>query len=139
MTLQPQQTPRCRNVIAGAERLATALGHSYIGVEHLFLAMLEERDAVPTQVLARFCDLTSVEAGLGEVMRSPAYRGEPPTEAVWVGRDELPGLLSVLPDCIDPAARLGFNVVGDRAWITVSAPGDAATAVAAARARLSAE
>lgn len=137
MISNPVQTPRCRNVLAAAERLATERGHSYIGVEHIFLAMLTERNAVPTQVLATFCDLNSVEDRLNDVMASPGYRGEPPPDAVWVDRAELFELLRVLPGCVDPPATFGFNFAGDRAWIAVSAPGDAETVVAAARARLS--
>jgi hypothetical protein len=60
------------------------MGHSYVGVEHLFLAMIRDRSAVPTQVLARSMDLDQVEASLLEVLASPEYNGAPPADAVVV-------------------------------------------------------
>ena len=56
-------------------KLARQMGHSYVGVEHLFLAIVQDRAAVPTQVLARITDLDLVEASLREEMASQAYRG----------------------------------------------------------------
>jgi hypothetical protein len=49
------------------------MGHDYAGVEHLFLAIIHDRDAVPTQVLADMVDLGEVEARLRELMNSPLY------------------------------------------------------------------
>jgi hypothetical protein len=47
--------------------------HSYVGVEHLFLAIIRDREAVPTQSLAQQADLVEVEARLLELMNSPVY------------------------------------------------------------------
>ena len=47
--------------------------HDYAGVEHLFLAIIRDRDAAPTQVLAHVVDLDEVEARLLELMNSPSY------------------------------------------------------------------
>lgn len=49
------------------------MSHSYVGVEHLFLAMIRDRAAVPTQVLARMVDLAAVEAALLDLMNSESY------------------------------------------------------------------
>jgi ATP-dependent Clp protease ATP-binding subunit ClpA len=47
--------------------------HAYVGVEHLFLAIIHDRDAVATQVLAHMVDLDDVEVRLRELMSSSAY------------------------------------------------------------------
>ena len=71
----PTPTPRHRQVLDASAELARELGHSYIGVEHLFLAIVRDRAAVPTQVLARITDLDRVEASVREEMASPGYTG----------------------------------------------------------------
>ena len=78
-TLTP--TPRYRQVLGVSAELARELGHSYIGVEHLFLAIVRDRAAVPAQVLARVTDLDRVEASVREELASPGYTGEPPADA----------------------------------------------------------
>jgi ATP-dependent Clp protease ATP-binding subunit ClpA len=74
----PQPTPRYRTVVDGSVGVAREMGHSYVGVEHLFLAVIRERAAVPTQVLAGLIDLDRVEAALLGEMGSAGYRGETP-------------------------------------------------------------
>ena len=133
-TLTP--TPRYRQVLDVSAELARELGHSYTGVEHLFLAIVRDRAAVPTQVLARITDLDRVEASVREELASPGYTGEPPAGAEWLSVSELPGLLPALASCVAPGLEYGFNVVGDRAWIIVSEPGNTAEAVASARAQI---
>jgi ATP-dependent Clp protease ATP-binding subunit ClpA len=76
----PTPTPRYHRVLAASAELARESGHAYIGVEHLFLAIVRDRAAVPTQVLARITDLDTVEASVREEMASPGYRGESPVE-----------------------------------------------------------
>jgi hypothetical protein len=46
-------TPRAKKVLELSLREALALGHSYIGTEHLLLALLREDDCVAAQVLIR--------------------------------------------------------------------------------------
>jgi ATP-dependent Clp protease ATP-binding subunit ClpA len=77
----PGPTPRYRKVVDGSAELAREMGHSYVGVEHLFLAIIRDRAAVPTQALAELIDLDRVEAGLLELMASPSYRGQAPSPA----------------------------------------------------------
>ncbi|MGH3205828.1 MAG: Clp protease N-terminal domain-containing protein [Streptosporangiaceae bacterium] len=112
---QPAPTPRYRKVVDGSAEVAREMGHAYVGVEHLFLAIIRDRAAVPTQALARLIDLDRVEAGLLEVMASPGYAGQAPPNAVWFPRSELNERLAALP----PDPRYGWNVAGDRAWIAV--------------------
>jgi ATP-dependent Clp protease ATP-binding subunit ClpA len=67
----PTPTPRYRQVLDDSAKLAREMGHSYVGVEHLFLAIARDRAAVPTQIT----DLEHVEASVRDEMASDAYRG----------------------------------------------------------------
>jgi hypothetical protein len=44
-------TPRALNVVKAAEDIARKWGHSYIGTEHLLLALYEEPDGIAAQIL----------------------------------------------------------------------------------------
>jgi ATP-dependent Clp protease ATP-binding subunit ClpA len=59
-------TPRYDRILAASRSVAFGLGHRYVGVEHLFLAMVQDRAAVPTQILSRFVDPQEV----GEAVRT---------------------------------------------------------------------
>jgi len=111
----PAPTPRYRRVVGGSTALAQEMGHSYVGVEHLFLAIIRDRNSVPTQALAELVDLDRVEAGLMGVMASYGDAGQAPPNALWFPRSELPERLSAMP----PGTSHGWNVAGDRAWIAV--------------------
>lgn len=50
------------------------MSHGYVGVEHLFLAIIRDRDAVRTQVLATMADLDAVESALLSLMNSDCYQ-----------------------------------------------------------------
>jgi ATP-dependent Clp protease ATP-binding subunit ClpA len=112
----PVPTPRYRSVVGGSTKLAQEMDHSYVGVEHLFLAIIRDRGAVPTQVLATLIDLDQVEAALLADMESPGYKGAPPPGVVSFPRDELRGRLAALEKS---GAKYRFNVAGDQAWIVV--------------------
>jgi ATP-dependent Clp protease ATP-binding subunit ClpA len=75
----PQQggdvpTPRYSTILDASIEIARAMQHSYVGVEHLFLAIVRDPGAVPAQSLGRQIDLAEVEAHLLELMNSPGYR-----------------------------------------------------------------
>jgi ATP-dependent Clp protease ATP-binding subunit ClpA len=70
----PLPTPRFKQVVGASIQLARDTSKPYVGVEHLFLAMIHDRAAVPTQVLARMVDLDAVESALLELMASEGYR-----------------------------------------------------------------
>lgn len=66
-------TPRYEQVLQAAADLAAQLGHRHVGVEHLFLAIIQDPHAVPTQVLAENAPVADIEDRLREVMsRYPA-------------------------------------------------------------------
>jgi ATP-dependent Clp protease ATP-binding subunit ClpC len=70
----PVPTPRYRSVLGAAEEAAREMSHGYVGVEHLFLAIIRDRHAVPTQVLATMADLDDVESALLGLMNSNGYK-----------------------------------------------------------------
>lgn len=70
----PVHTPRYYSVIGATEEVARGMSHSYVGVEHLFLAILHDRRAVPTQVLGEMVDLDAVESALLALMDSDGYK-----------------------------------------------------------------
>lgn len=76
-------TPRVKKVLALATKEATALGHTYVGTEHILLGLLREGDGVAARVLTNLG--LNVEATRRQVLReldpnfSPA---EPPIVTV---------------------------------------------------------
>lgn len=73
-TTEPVPTPRYHRIVAAASNIASDQGHQYVGVEHLFLAIIGDRSAMATQVLARLVDLDQAEAELRAVMESDSYK-----------------------------------------------------------------
>jgi Clp amino terminal domain, pathogenicity island component len=69
----PRPTPRYPALLAAAAELAHGMSHGYVGAEHLFLAIIRDPAAVPTQVLAGIADPADVEASRRAVMASAAY------------------------------------------------------------------
>ena len=69
----PARTPRYNRVLGASEEVARGMSHRHVGVEHLFLAMLHDRHAVPTQVLGQMVDLDAVESALLALMNSDGY------------------------------------------------------------------
>lgn len=111
----PAPTPRYRRMLENSVGVAREMGNSYVGVEHLFLAIIRDRDSVPTQALARLIDLGQLEAGLLGEIASPSYAGQAPANAVWFPSSELQERLSAVP----PGTWHGWNAAGDQAWIAV--------------------
>ncbi len=79
-------TPRVKKVLALAGKEAKALGHSYVGTEHILLGLLREGDGVAANVL-RNLDL-DIERTRAEILRelNPNFTPEDEdTEAAEVG------------------------------------------------------
>ncbi|MET8874209.1 Clp protease N-terminal domain-containing protein [Nocardia sp. NPDC004604] len=67
------RTPEVDQIIAAAERLGQHDG--YVGVEHLFLAIVADLDTVPARQLRRMgIDLDQITAKLRETMDSESFR-----------------------------------------------------------------
>jgi ATP-dependent Clp protease ATP-binding subunit ClpC len=67
-------SPRLHQILGAASEIARSMGHSYLGVEHLFLAVLRDPHAVPTQALAEAADTGEAERHLLAIMSSAGYR-----------------------------------------------------------------
>jgi ATP-dependent Clp protease ATP-binding subunit ClpC len=61
-------TPRLKRILADSVQQAASRGHEFVGVEHVFLAMLSEGGSVPVQLLARHLDLDTVRAELSSFL-----------------------------------------------------------------------
>ena len=44
-------TKKAQNILSGAMSAASELGHSYIGSEHILLALAEENDCIASRIL----------------------------------------------------------------------------------------
>jgi ATP-dependent Clp protease ATP-binding subunit ClpA len=69
------RTPRMQQILDAAEEIAHAHGHTYVGVEHLQLAILADRDAIPTQVLEQLgIKPTRAARAIADLMEGDGYR-----------------------------------------------------------------
>jgi len=71
--IQPKQTPRTQRIIAEAADIAAGMGHSYLGTEHLLLALVRDGDAIATQAIAQLVEPKALEVKILEVMASKSY------------------------------------------------------------------
>jgi hypothetical protein len=63
-----------------APQVAQRLGaEGFVGVEHIFLAILEEGESVPAQVMVRLGITDGVKAELHQIVESDEYRGVRPS------------------------------------------------------------
>jgi ATP-dependent Clp protease ATP-binding subunit ClpA len=77
----PVPSPRYLRILERSAEIAREMGHSHVGVEHLFLAIINDPDAIPTQQLASAVKLDIVETNLRTLMRSASYETfAPPPE-----------------------------------------------------------
>ena len=106
-------TPRAKKTLELALREAKALGHDYIGTEHLLLGVLREPESVGATVIKRHGDLLAVRvAVLDRLSAAPADRGQ---ERRW-HRDAEPdgqALLSATP-AADAALSQAARLAGSR-------------------------
>jgi ATP-dependent Clp protease ATP-binding subunit ClpA len=67
-------TPRLKRILANSEQEAARRGHDdYIGVEHVFLAMLADGRSIPIQLLGRHIDLDAFRDELSTFLESDGY------------------------------------------------------------------
>ncbi len=72
---QLTHTPRLHNAMDEAARIAREAGHDQLGAEHVFLAIIQDADSVPAQVLRRLgLHPQAISEALAETMDSSAYR-----------------------------------------------------------------
>ena len=74
-------TPRAKKVLELAQREARALGHAYVGTEHILLGLIREGEGVAAQVLVRLgADLNRVRQQVIQLLNG--YQG---TEVIGAG------------------------------------------------------
>jgi ATP-dependent Clp protease ATP-binding subunit ClpA len=61
-------TPRLKRILADSAQQAATRGHDFVGVEHVFLAMLADGSSVPIQMLGRHLDLEALRAELSSFL-----------------------------------------------------------------------
>jgi ATP-dependent Clp protease ATP-binding subunit ClpC len=66
-------TPRASQILALASQRARDLGHDYVGVEHLLLALCEEPEGVAAHALRETGGAEAVREKLFEIFRNPGY------------------------------------------------------------------
>jgi Clp amino terminal domain, pathogenicity island component len=140
-------TPRYQQILDAANGLATVMGHTHVGVEHLFLAIIRDQFSMPAQSLSRTADLAGLHRDFLEYLQAaypepfldvPAYPEQhvpdfTGAEKIWLGRGDLDGpLRDALVSALPAGAPLGFNYAGDRGWVEVGRPGDTRSVLSAA-------
>jgi hypothetical protein len=61
-------TPRLKRILADSAQDAASREHDFVGVEHVFLAMLADGGSVPVQLLGRHLDLDAFRAELSSFL-----------------------------------------------------------------------
>jgi hypothetical protein len=80
-------TPRAKQVLKLAQREALALGHNYIGTEHILLGLIREGEGVAALVLVRLgADLNPVRQRVIQVLHG--YAGRPGTASAAASPDQ---------------------------------------------------
>jgi hypothetical protein len=83
-------TPRAKKVLELSLREALALGHNYIGTEHILLGLLREGQGVGAEVLVRLgADQERVRQQVIQVLAG--YAGGAPPEQLAAGTSQPPG------------------------------------------------
>jgi ATP-dependent Clp protease ATP-binding subunit ClpC len=71
-------TPRAKKVLELSRREALAMGHNYVGTEHILLGLLREGDGVAAQVLVRMgADLNRVRQQVIQLLAGHQDKDEP--------------------------------------------------------------
>ncbi len=88
-------TPRTKRIIEMSASEATGLGQSYIGTEHLLLALLGERDCVAVKILEEIGSSPSdVRSELSNYFRKKTDRPAGKQESGRTGGEDIPTLMN---------------------------------------------
>lgn len=77
-------SPVVKQIINQSGQEARRLGHDYVGIEHLFLGILAERDSLPVRVLESL-SVDVIELKKSVERSIPRYSDYPPAENLYVG------------------------------------------------------
>jgi ATP-dependent Clp protease ATP-binding subunit ClpC len=108
-------TPKAKKVLELALREALALGHRYIGTEHVLLGLIAVEEGVAVRILRDF--RADPEKVRGEVLRllegRPGAPQPAPRMKSWEYRVEtLDEREALTPDLLDPLGAEGWELVG---------------------------
>ena len=106
-----------------AGQVAREMGDSSIGVVHVLLAMIRDRETVPARVLADLADLDELEAA---VLAAKNAAGGPPEDAVFLpeGHTMDGPLRQAVVDALPQDTTFRFSDTEDgRTWMQVLGPG----------------
>jgi hypothetical protein len=99
-------TERARRTVDAAARAARALGHNYVGTEHLLLGLFAEPEGLAARVLGEAgVDRAAVE---GKVLEVLPRQGEPLLD----NPPYIPQASLALQGALGEALRLGHNYIG---------------------------
>lgn len=102
-------TEHARNVMALADKNARRFGHDRIGTEHIFLALLMEKDCTAASILRdRGVDIEAMLTEIEQLFESKGKR-EP---AVQVERVETSRAVKVIEYAIEEALALNHDYIG---------------------------
>jgi ATP-dependent Clp protease ATP-binding subunit ClpC len=115
-------TPRAKKVMELSLREALALGHNYIGTEHLLLGLIREGEGVAAQVLEKMgADLNSVRQAVVGLLSSRGIKVEPAAQETFSSEspeEERPG-----PKC----PRCGSDLAVYATYRSITVPDEAET------------
>lgn len=66
-------TPRMSRVLRASKKMVEDLGHSKLGVDHVFLSILTDRRAASTTLLARHVNIDVIIREVEDMLGSEAY------------------------------------------------------------------
>lgn len=66
-----QYSERTRQILDNASAIAKEMGHSYIGSEHILLAMVKDEHSVGGAVLNRFVTPYTLEKTIRNILNEP--------------------------------------------------------------------
>ncbi|HET6909600.1 MAG TPA: Clp protease N-terminal domain-containing protein [Mycobacteriales bacterium] len=115
-------TPRARNAVAAASEEAIALGHNYIGSEHLLLALLRDPESVAYRALEQVG--ASAETIRAEVT-SRVPRGDQPS---YGHRPFTPRAKKALESSLRESLSLGYDYIGTEHLLLGLVKGDGVAA-----------
>ncbi len=99
-------TERARHVVVDAQEEASALGHAYIGTEHLLLGLLREEEGLAARVLASL-EITLVAARARVLEIVGRGEGMPPGQIPFRSKAK-----KTLELALSEALSLGHNYIG---------------------------
>jgi ATP-dependent Clp protease ATP-binding subunit ClpC len=107
-------TPRAKKVLELAQREARALGHSYIGTEHILLGLIREGDGVAAQVLVNLgADLNRVRQQVVQLLHG--YQG---TDVIGEGsRRGKRARARLLDDTLERVGSLDRRLAAIERWV----------------------